>query len=186
MNVSKTNEPRPSRRTNVSTLMIRRRAMTTALSALVSLTPFVALANDPGQSPTIVFDSMPNTNTGGEEFLPNVNEFGAAVELSGSARNVTQIDLLQSGFYKNQYLVRFYDLDSASGAPSHVIWESPPQTLGFEGNGRVLSSIQVPDVLVPDRMAYSIVEYSTDLHVGIWGATRAAVGTAISGWDREN
>jgi hypothetical protein len=156
------------------------------VSLAIAFTSSVAIASDPSQNGSVVFDSMPNFAGGGMGFHQFADEIGASVAFGGSARHVTQIDLMLTGFSGSKYLVRFYEIDSTSGAPLNMIWESPQQTLGFRPNGQILSSVQVPNVLVPDSMAFTVVEDSPRTHAGIYTSFSPSIGTHLEEWYRKS
>jgi len=153
-----------------------------AIGVSYALMSSVAIASDPPES--IVFNSiMIATPGGGHGFVSGITEIGQSITLAGTARHISQIDLLMQGFPDSEFRVRFYSLNDPEGAPSALIWESPTQRYAHT-NG--VQMVDVPNVLVPDSMAYTVVElppYNT--HLSLRTSFGADIGTHENNWVRQ-
>lgn len=129
-------------------------ATTTALRAAVAVTFWTQAFCCQIRADAVVFQTSLQSS-GGSGFGGGILEIGQSISLAGSARNITQIDLLLSNSGPaEEFRVRFYGLDSLTKEPSELRWESPP--VPFPGTGIKVVSVAVPGILVSDTMAYTV------------------------------
>jgi hypothetical protein len=156
-------------------------------AAAVALICSAASAEDtpPGGS-VIVYESATSRAGGGHGFVAGVYEMGQSITLAGTERTIAQLDLLLSGRPgEDEFRVRFYRLDNATGAPSTLIWESPTQTYRFVGSLDRTTSVRVPDIELPDSFAYTIISLTPNSYLSHeTGSSIATIGTFNSYWYR--
>lgn len=148
-----------------------------------ALVSSAAIASNPPVS--VVFDSIMNrTPGGGHGFASGITEIGLSITLDGSARYVSQIDLPLQGFAGEEFRVRFYELN-ATGAPSAVIWESPAQRYRPWNMPNGVLSITVPNVLVPDSLAFTVVSLTPNSHLSLPTSFGASIGMHEDYWAKQ-
>ncbi len=169
----------PSAHNFVNNNFISRHAVLLAglVSAILACTPAIGAAGE-----TVVFDNSTNPL---DKWISATGkkEIGDEITLAGSARAVTSFvfeyfgDFAPGANASATALVRFYKNDGGLLAgtsipkPGSLLWESAPfQVLdGFRG-----VSLSVPNVLVPDRITWS-VEFN-----GLAGTAGNQAGLSIS------
>lgn len=108
----------------------------------------------PGASSSeVVYDSLPGSFGGSALAI----EVGQSIELAGSARTITQIDLrMGSSNDLEVFWVRFYNVDS-NNLPQDLLWESQLQawTDDTPFYATHVVSVDVPNIVVPDRFAWT-------------------------------
>ena len=118
---------------------------------------FVSVTERPVVAET-VYDSLSDAG-GGYGVLDG--EVGQSVQLAGTGRQVTKIELFLGASSSVDFRVRFYELNGVRGTPGTMFWESPLQTFTWEPpkfNERFIA-IDVPGITVPDKFAWIVKGY---------------------------
>jgi hypothetical protein len=153
-----------------------------ATASIFSLILAEALAHgDPPQS--VVYDSLLPRTGGGHGFVMGIYEMGQSITLGGSARTITQLDMHLQGFRGEEFRVRFYRLDAESGVPSTIIWESP--TTPFDHGPSGFFNLTVPNIPVPDSIAYTVISLTPGAHLALAFSYGASIGRHDSYWYRQ-
>jgi hypothetical protein len=131
-------------------------------------------------------------NPAGGGIAFNINsalEIGQSIALAGTARNVTQIDMLLGDNTSDAFAVRLYSLDQVTGRPSAILWESAKISYPYTPpsfNQKVIS-VPVPGVAVPNELAWSVVpvDPTTAGNLLVWtGSLSPSIGAHLHYWKR--
>jgi hypothetical protein len=136
----------------------------------------------------IIYDSLTTPPAGGSG-LSFGYEIGSAIELHGADRSITRIDLRLSDSSPEKFRVKFYNVDGLTGEPSTLIWQSPISIFPYTGSGQhqiAIASIDVPQIVVPDVMAWVVTMAEPGTNNMLVRTTSAlpSVGTHINYWAR--
>ena len=88
----------------------------------------LASSNQP-TSAAVVYDSLAKWGGG---YGVRDSEAGQTIQLSGSARQVTRIELSLGANSNAEFRVRLYRLDGMGGTPGTLFWESPTQVFTWD------------------------------------------------------
>jgi hypothetical protein len=113
-------------------------------------------------------------------------QIGDEVQVSGSALNVTELDIgvNQQGVAGTANLQAFlYANDGAGGIPGSVLWNSSVMTNVALDGGNDLIAFSVPSVAVPDTFTWAIqISNTQPIAAGLPSFDPPTVGLALRGW----
>jgi hypothetical protein len=151
------------------------------LLVLPFLLPLIEIQFSFGET---VYDSL-SPSMGAYGFAVH-SEIGQSIDLEGSARSITRMDVFLGTNTPDGFRLRFYTLDIVNGEPENLIWESPLQTFPYDppSYNRKFVRIDIPKVDVPDTFAWTIKPTVPPSNLAVQLSQPPTVGTHHDAWLR--
>jgi hypothetical protein len=133
----------------------------------------------------VVFDNITAATEYNAGFLGAIvapgYQLGSIVNLSGTLREVTKIDIVLYEFGGSAgdltFRVNFWD---PVGLPGNLLWTSPTQHASLLNRTPTVFSVDVPGIHVPDTFGWTIEDLTNIHSAGLYGSGPVTAGSALN------